>query len=686
MRSTHISIVAAALVSAPLFASEEVKLPTIELFGSQESAMHYVAGSTTLITQEVLEKSVPLSLQDALRKTAGIHAIETDGYGFYPRITVRGIGSDMSKKVLLLEDGAPIALGPYTDPAAYYHPPVERMERVEILKGSGTLAHGPSTIGGAINYITKQPREGFSGLVGLGNLGYRVVGAEYGTKVGDTTLGISLLKKEGDGWRNMPFDVTDLVVKAATPLDEHNSLGVKYTQYAQESMHTYLGLTQNEYSSDHTQNKATTDKMFLERSSLDVTHEFFGLGGVTLKTLAYYNQARRDWWRDGVDFNATTGLNTMKGDAEQGRLRTFDIKGIDSRATLDIAWGALENSTEIGAKYHNEVMHNRRTNSAIAGSYSITSALREDDVRKAEAYTLFGENRMVIAELFSLTAGLRVERYYQTREIRRYNNVDVGTTTSVVNTEIIPGVGATFMPTKEITIFAGAHRGFAPPRVQDAVTNDGTAVALEAERSINYELGLRATMQDSSFEVTAFSLDFENQIVQATESGGSGTIGTNAGKTLNQGIELAFASNLPMDISVGANYTYLPVAKLTSTRIIGGIDRNGNRLTYAPEHLANLFVGYQHAASWGTQLGYSYVSEQFSDLANSVDGSANGKTGLLSAYGVWDASGWIQFNKNTKIHLAAKNLTNEKYIASRAPDGIMSGMGLNLQASIRVLY
>ncbi|MDY0122531.1 MAG: TonB-dependent receptor plug domain-containing protein, partial [Sulfurimonas sp.] len=130
MKKTVLSISVATLLASTLWA-EDVKLPTIHVVGASEDLLSHIPGSSTVITQETLEETKPLSLQDALKKTSGIHAVETDGYGFYPRITIRGIGSDMSKKVLLLEDGAPIALGPYTDPAAYYHPPVERMERID---------------------------------------------------------------------------------------------------------------------------------------------------------------------------------------------------------------------------------------------------------------------------------------------------------------------------------------------------------------------------------------------------------------------------------------------------------------------------------------------------------------------------------------------------------------------------
>lgn len=685
-------IVLSLVLSATLAVANETMLPTINIIGEGASSIYKIAGSTTLITQETLEETQPLSLQDALKKTPGIHAVETDGYGFYPRITIRGIGSDMSKKVLLLEDGAPIALGPYTDPAAYYHPPVQRMERIEVLKGSGSLAHGPSTIGGAINYITKQPKDGANIVFGAGNFGYKSLLAEYGVVVDNYSFSLSALKKEGDGWRDMPFNATDVVLKGAVALDDNNIIGIKLTHYEHDASHTYLGLTQKEYEADYKQNKAKNDMMFLKRDSIDLTHEYMH-DDFSIKTLAYYNKAVRDWWRENFTFDAVSGENSMNGDAD-GRLREFEVMGLDSRLSLEYALFGIENQLDTGVRLHNETMQNQRVRALApyiyetdttytAGSY--LNGYREDDKRSANALAFFMENRFQITDATSITPGFRVESYEQKREINTWNGTVVGTTTKTDNTEFIPGIGITHAIDTSAILFAGVHKGFAPPRVQDAVSNSGDAIELDAERSTNYEIGIRGNTEKINYELTLFRLDFKNQIVQASQSGGAGTQGTNAGETLNQGVELSANGDLGLGFHIGGNYTYLETAKLNSKRILGGIDRNGNRLTYAPKHLLNLMAGYKEK-SWGTGIGYSYVSEQFADLENTAIASADGKKGIIPSYALWDFNAWYVVNKNAKLNLALKNLTDEKYIASRAPEGIMPGMGMNAQASLKISF
>lgn len=686
MRKITTSIIAATLV-ANMAQANKVELPTINVLGDDtQEAMFEIPGSSTLITKETLEKTKPLSVQDALSRTPGIHAVDTDGYGFYPRISIRGIGSDMSRKVLLLEDGSPIALGPYTEPAAYYSTPIERVERIEVLKGSGSIANGPSNIGGVINYITKEPRDGSSLTLAAGNLGYKSILGEYGVTYDTASFSISALKKEGDGWRDMPFDVTDVVAKGAVALNDKNTLGVKVTHYEQEAAHTYLGLTQREYSEDYKQNKAKNDMMFVNRDSIDVTHQYFSDSGMEVKTLFYYNQTDRNWWRQNYKFNPLTGYNDMLNTTE-GRLRSFEVMGIDSRALFDYTVSDIKNSAQAGIKLHTETMKNKRGQSSEVHTYTIDTSIqggsyingvREDDTRKADAITAFAENKTYIGENTTISVGARVEKYEQTREINSWRSNGTPSSNTNDNVEVIPGIGLTYVFSPKINLFGGVHKGFAPPRVADAINQEGDAVELEAEISTNYELGLRGSLEKAHYEVTLFRLDFENQIAPSSFSGGQLA---NAGETLNQGVELSGIYDFTQNISINGNYTYLATADITSNNQ----NREGNRLSYTPEHLLNLMLNYK-TDSWGMGTGYSYVSEQYTDFDETKDGSADGLKGLISSYGTWNANAWMTINKNFQLNFVVDNVFDKQYIASRAPGGINPGMGTNAQFSLKVSF
>ena len=108
---------------------------------------------------------IHLATDEALRKVSGVHARGEEGFGLRPNIGIRGLLPTRSSKVLLLEDGIPLSYAPYGDNASYYHPPIDRFESVEVIKGAGQVLYGPMTVGGVINYITPAAPDRRGGYV-----------------------------------------------------------------------------------------------------------------------------------------------------------------------------------------------------------------------------------------------------------------------------------------------------------------------------------------------------------------------------------------------------------------------------------------------------------------------------------------------------------------------------------------
>jgi Fe(3+) dicitrate transport protein len=552
-----------------------------------------------------------------------------------------------------------------------------------VLKGSGSLRYGPSTIGGAINYITKSPPTEPTAAVTLrgGDRGYQSVMLDAGATSGDALGSISLLKSQGDGNRdNSRFDVSDLMVKGGMAVGNDQFVGAKFTYYSNTAQASYLGLSQQEYQENPYQNQAENDWIYIKRASLDLNHEYQLTDNTVWKTLVYWNNAERNWWRQNFSFDGT--YNNLLN-ANGGRLREFRVMGVDTR--LEIAHNSfgLRNEADIGVRLHTEAMENQRVDGATATARSGT--IREDDLREADAAALFVQNRFYFGNNVTVTPGVRVESYEQRRSIYRWSSADVNETSQTSNTEVVPGIGATWRVNPMATVFGGVHKGFAPPRVQDAIANDGVTTELDAERSTNMELGVRGKGQRLYYEATLFQLDFDNQLITASEAGGSSAQLTNAGETLHQGVELAAGVELGGGFSLDGNVTLVPTAKLNSTRIIDGIDRNGNRLPYAPEQLVNLGLNYKQGP-WQSGVLARYVGKQYADFENTEAGSADGKRGALPAYTVWDLNTSYRLSEQTRIFGTVKNLGDEVYIASRAPEGIFTGLRRTVQVGVTTAF
>jgi outer membrane receptor for Fe3+-dicitrate len=97
---------------------------------------------------------------------------------------------------------------------------------------------------------------------------------------------------------------------------------------------------------------------------------------------------------------------------------------------------------------------------------------------------------------FSVTPAFR----YEDIDYERRNNLAVGGCVRVpcVGMEtveaFIPGISVGFDPGKRISFFAGIHQGFAPPRVEDSIANDGGSIDINPEESVNLEVGFRSEL------------------------------------------------------------------------------------------------------------------------------------------------------------------------------------------------
>ena len=245
-------------------------LTEIVVLGSRER-LERVAGGAHVLTEQDLADSRVLTINEALRKIPGVFARDEEGLGLRPNIGIRGLNPTRSTKVLLLEDGLPLAFAPYGDNASYFHPSIERFNRIEVLKNSGQIAFGPQTVGGLVNYISADPPESFAGRLAArgGNRGYRDWQVAIGDTIAATETGwrIDATRKQSAGSReNIELDVTDVGVKVRQEMGAEQSLTLRASVYHERSQVPYSGLTLAEFVAgyDHSRNHQRGTRYLLE--------------------------------------------------------------------------------------------------------------------------------------------------------------------------------------------------------------------------------------------------------------------------------------------------------------------------------------------------------------------------------------------------------------------------------------
>jgi Fe(3+) dicitrate transport protein len=689
---------------------------TIEVVGRTDEILTEIPGSVFLISKQELHETKPLDANEVLKKVPGVTLREDSGpMAMRLNVGMRGLNPDRSRKVLMLEDGLPISLAPYGEPEMYYSPSIDRMERVEVLKGSGQIAHGPQTVGGVINFVTRDPPSKFHGRFDL-------EGGQRGLFVGNGSMGgsnknqsagwfVNYLHKQGDGWRDFWFDIEDVQSKFTFKPNDKHTLSIKAGVYKEKSNSTYLGLTQPMFDRDPAQNAVPGDDLKVGRESGSLSHTYVLNPHALWSTsvFAYHtvrNWGRQDWDRSdqGRDYLGVFGDDSIPGgavflrDSAGNRNREFYVAGVQSGLSIDHDFGGRRNKLDLGLRYIYEKAGDQRIDAP--GFRARSGDIRDDEDRFGKAFSGFVQNRFYLGDRWIVTPGVRFEHYNQQRHITRTRvRTEQGNIPTDVDRRqdngvkaVVPGLGVSFKATEKLTLFTGVHRGFAPPRTKIAITSSAENLNLDAELSWNYEAGARFTGSRAlQAEFTFFRLDFSNQIITAAESGGATTTLANGGATLHQGFESSvrvnwseLASTGGWTISTDFRHMYLPTAEFSNNRLFGG-----NRLPYAPANTLSVLFGLRHRHGLGFQIDLSRIADQFGDNGETVLGSADGTVGRLPSYQVANLMVDYRIRRERwefTPYFTIKNVANQLYIASRAPQGIQPGLVRQTNFGLKISF
>ncbi len=677
---------------------------------SKDKIICTLPGSASRIMTTEIKNLQVLSANEVFRKVAGVHVVDEEGAGMRINIGIRGLDPDRSRGVLVLEDGIPVALNPYGEPEMYYSPVIDRMSGVEVLKGSGQIIYGPQTIGGVVNYITANPTQNESGklklMIGSGGLTNALL--SYSNTYKNTGITSTLLHKKANQLGYASFGITDFSSKIVMKTGLKSSLMAKIGVYNELSNSTYIGLTQSMYDKgdDDFVLMAPDDQLSIKRLSASISHVYEKSAAFKINTSVYGYSISRDWQRQDFSSSKTTsnktgviwGDTSIAGSAiymrnqNAHRNRSFEVLGAESKLTYKYTLKSIKNELQSGVRYLYERAYEQRINGKKADALS--GDLVEDEIRTGLAFSAYAQNQSAISKKLSLTLGLRLEQYNYQRQILR-NTFTINSVAKVLDTNLIsensilnliPGIGANYIINRNFSIFTGVHKGYAPPRIKDAISNSGEVYQLNAEESWNYELGLRGKLNSFlTYELCAYRLDFSNQIIPVSESsGGTGAGLVNGGATLNQGFEGSFKWHISQwlktstKIALTGNFTFTD-ARFNDDRFISSgsnkVNVKNNYTPYAPKYFHNAGLNIEHPKGFGCNLNANFVGEQFTDALNTITPSADGRNGLIKAYKVMDAGVYARFLKDKLYaNFTVKNILNERYITSKRPQGIRVGL------------
>ncbi len=119
----------------------------------------YAGKKNALIVMDNVQGNVVTNtMRQVVAKVPGIQIWESDGSGIQIGIAARGLSPNRSWEFNVRQNGYDIAADPYGYPEAYYNPQLQGVQRIEIVRGHGSLQYGPQ-FGGMVNYILRNGSE-----------------------------------------------------------------------------------------------------------------------------------------------------------------------------------------------------------------------------------------------------------------------------------------------------------------------------------------------------------------------------------------------------------------------------------------------------------------------------------------------------------------------------------------------
>ncbi len=639
------------------------------------------------------------TMRQILSKVAGIHIWESDPSGIQIGIAARGLSPNRSWEFNIRQNGYDISADPYGYPEAYYNPQLQSVQRIEIIRGQGSLQYGPQ-FGGMVNYILKNGSEinkpfefetqqtmGSNQMFDL----YNAVGGKW-KKINYYTF---INYRNGDGYRVNSNYFTKSGFSTMT-YNFNSKLSV-----TGEIMMSHIRSQQPGGLSDSLFN-INSKQSLRSRNWFDITWTIPAI-------IINYNINNKTRWitkifatigdRNSIGFmNAITVKDSINAATLQYNNRTlladqYRNYGIESKLLTNYKIGNIINTISTGIRIYTGTTHRRSNGKGSTDSEFNMNVIGEypNDIKfHSQNFAWFAENIFRINKKLSIVPGVRFEWLKGSASGRNgYNNGNPIILQNVVRERrfFLAGVGLEYHVSGKTEFYSNISQAYRPiqfANLQAPPTTDVIDENLKDANGYNFDLGYRGSIRDAlQFDLTAYFLKYNNRIGVIIPSGESYRLITNVGNSISKGFEgfmevnllRLMTSTLTSEIKLFASYSF------TDARYDNDYKDEyikGKQIENAPRHIVRTGATFIYN-NFKLTNQFSYVDDCYSDAGNTKIPTANGQTGIVPSYRIFDLSAAIDVKKTFNIKAGINNLLNEKYFTRRSSGypgpGLLPGDG-----------
>jgi iron complex outermembrane receptor protein len=601
-----------------------------------EEKVERIPANVTVIDQEDIKNSSAKNVPDLLRSQEGIVVRDLLANGKSAQVDLRGFGEAAPYNNLVLVDGRRVNEIDLSG-VDWTQIPLDQIERIEIVRGTGTVLYGDNAVGGVINIITKTPSDRFAFSAGATAGSYGRNKEHVSVSGGQGPLAASFYGSYDSthGYReNNDYRAKDaggkLVYDAASFLSLNVSGSYHTDDYGLPGPLTKDQLSVNRRASLDPLDKAETEDGYLKLGS-DV---FFGNWGNLVTDLSYRNRDSKSDFPDSlfpyvidsqIETYGFTPRYVHKSDV-MGHKNTL-ITGVD------FYW----------------IDQDLKTYSGFLSSSTTLTGLANIS---RDSYGLYVNDDFSVLENLILTLGARHEKAeydLHQRDLSAFPLAPLDET--VEESENAYTAGLTWLYSGKSALFGRYNRSFRFPLTDELVLFDYVAGRIRVNPDLkpqtgdHYEVGARHFFTPYlQANITLYRAEIKDEIFfnKATFTN------ENYDQTLHQGIEVGAKADFFEWLTLYGNYAYEK-----ATFRDGPFD--GKDIPAVPRTKFNLgFRIHDVIPNLVFSADYFYVAESFliSDQANRFEKLESYYTINLRLSYAWK---WLN------LFAGVNNVTQQKY-------------------------
>lgn len=571
------------------------------------------------------------------------------------RLSIRGSGLQRTfhgRGIRVLQDGVPINVADGGFDMQSLEPTATAY--INVWRGGNALAYGSSTLGGAIDYVSRTGRNSPGGFARLevGSWEYLRATIAGGAAFGDSDVYGSFTQQQQDSFRDHAKQNNQrLFTNAGLRLSENIETRLYITAIKTDS-ELPGSLTKAQLEADPSQalaaNVLSDQKRDFELTRIASKTTFIASPDTTWNLVAA-------WTYKDLDHPIFQVIDYLSNDALLGLNfdNNSDLFGREHRLRA----GVLFNQGQTNA-------------SQYTNNLGARGVLRQRDDQTASNLEAFLESQLSLGAGFTSSLGFAATQ--STRKNTRLGTFNAGgvqianpagTTYDRDYDHLSPKLGLRWdNAAKDTQLYANVSGSFEPPSFSEGGTTGAVVVANKAQTATTFEIGTRGERGFVRWDASLYHARVEDELLAITLPGPvSGTL--NADKTIHQGVEIGFEADLlgqtwktaaDHRVVLRTAWTYGDFRFDGATPGVAG--SNDNRIAGVPPHLIRGELVYETKSGWYAGPTFEWVPvKSYIDHANTFSADPYALLGFKLGRRVDKGISWF---------IEAKNLTDETYAAS----------------------